>query len=62
MYEYHYVALKVEGTFNAYLEGHRSVIRDCAQEGWRYVGWVPTRTNAAGVVCELDLIFERALF
>ena len=61
MYEYHYAAIQTGGLFNASLKEHRDLIRACAEEGWRYVGYVPTLMNAAGVMCELDLIFEREL-
>lgn len=62
MYEYHYVALKLEGGFvTIRLEDHRAVIRSCAEEGWRYVGYVPTLMTATGVTSEVDLIFEREI-
>ncbi|NCB63634.1 MAG: DUF4177 domain-containing protein [Clostridia bacterium] len=61
MYEYHYVAIETGGFFSARLEAHRQLIRDYAEEGWRYVGWVPTNTTSSGMTCEVDLIFEREI-
>ncbi|MBQ1804474.1 MAG: DUF4177 domain-containing protein, partial [Oscillospiraceae bacterium] len=38
---------------------YRTII-DCeAEEGWRYVGYLPTRYSGYGLIKELDLIFER---
>lgn len=28
-------------------------------EGWRYVGYIPTRQRRTGHIQELDLIFEK---
>ena len=61
MYEYKYVTLYVGGGFwinNAECE-HRSVIDEHAAQGWRYVGYIPTRFSGEGGTKEIDLIFER---
>lgn len=63
MYEYLYVTLETGGGFwinNS--EGlHRKVIDQKAEEGWRYVGYVPLTFTTNGGVKSMDLIFERQL-
>lgn len=61
MYEYLYVPLYTGGGFwidNGSCE-HREVIDRHAAEGWRYVGFMPTRFSGQGGIKEMDLIFER---
>ena len=38
---------------------HREVIVRMAQEGWRYVGFLPSSQRGDGFIVEMDLIFER---
>lgn len=42
-------------------EEHQKIILERARNGWRYVGYIPTRQLSAGYVREMDLIFEREL-
>lgn len=61
MYEYKYVTIETGGGFwidNADC-AHREVIDQCAAEGWRFVGYIPTRFSSQGGHKEIDLIFER---
>ncbi len=61
MYEYRYVTLYVGGGFwlnNAQCE-HRAIIDQQAAQGWRYVGYIPTKFSGEGGSKEIDLIFER---
>lgn len=61
MYEYQYVTLYVGGGFwlnNATCE-HRAIIDQQAANGWRYVGYMPTKFSSEGGTKEIDLIFER---
>lgn len=61
MYEYKYVTLYTGGGFwmnNATCE-HRTIIDEQAAQGWRYVGYIPTRFSSEGGNKEIDLIFER---
>ena len=37
---------------------HRSIIDQHASDGWRYVGFIPTRDTDNGLT-EIDLIFEK---
>ena len=43
------------------LDEYRSVIDRKAREGWRYVGFVPTRQRGTGHIEEMDLIFEKEI-
>jgi hypothetical protein len=38
---------------------HRAIIDRYAAEGWRYVGFVPSRFSGEGGMKEVDLIFEK---
>ena len=45
---------------NSYgIEDYRKVIETRAKDGWRYVGFLPTRQRGTGHMQELDLIFEK---
>ncbi len=61
MYRYEYVSLYTGGgTFNNNSDArHRQVIDQYAQQGWRYVGFVPTCFSSYGGIKEIDLIFEK---
>lgn len=41
-----------------YIEAHRSVIKEYASQGYRFVGFVPTISNAHSII-EIDLVFEK---
>ena len=61
MYEYKYVTLYTGGGLwvdNSARE-HREIIDQAAAQGWRYVGYVPTKFSSRGGSEEIDLIFER---
>ena len=61
MYQYEYETLYVGGGFwmnNADCQ-HREIIDQYAAQGWRYVGYIPTRFSGEGGSKEIDLIFER---
>ena len=38
---------------------YRAIINKRASEGWRYVGYIPTKQRGTGHTQELDLIFEK---
>lgn len=61
MYEYHYEPLDTGGGmfFNNASAEHRDIIAGYAAQGWRYVGFVPTRFSSYGGIKAIDLIFER---
>ena len=59
MYEYQYVTIKAKGAVVSEFQEHRDAFNRYAADGWRYVGWIPTRVGAHGGMDQLDLIFER---
>ena len=66
MYKYEYVTVSAEmegylAKFNDVLslDDYRKIIDEKAAEGWRYVGYIPTRESMKGYLRELDLIFEK---
>lgn len=66
MYRYEYETVRFDfggwgfGSGNVYaVEEYRPILEARAKEGWRYVGWIPTKQRGTGHVEELDLIFEK---
>ena len=61
MYEYFHVKLSTKSTFGAVTldPEYRNIIDRAAEEGWRYVGFLPVSQSANGVILEYDLIFEQ---
>ena len=63
-YEYETVSCDFGGwgfvSGNVYnIENYRSVIEKRAVDGWRYVGYIPTKQRGTGHTQEMDLIFEK---
>ena len=68
MYKYEYMTLSAEdGKIEAKLKGiqsvdsYREIIDARAADGWRYVGYIPTRESIRGYIKTLDLIFEKEI-
>ena len=59
MYEYKYVSQKTGGGLMSGNQEHRAMIDKYAKEGWRYVGYIPTRIAEEGKIKEMDLVFEK---
>lgn len=66
MYRYEYETVSFDfggwgiGSGNIYsIEDYRTIIDKRAADGWRYVGFVPTRQRGTGHTQEIDLIFEK---
>lgn len=61
--EYKYVNIKTtgKGIFCNKTVEHRKIIDEHAANGYRYVGWFPTKSSnlVEGVIEEVDLIFEK---
>lgn len=38
---------------------HRKIIDENAQDGYKYVGYIPTEQTGSGLVVAMDLIFEK---
>lgn len=65
MYRYEYETVSYDldgwgfGSGNIYnVEDYRSIINKRAENGWRYVGCIPTKQRGTGHTQEIDLIFE----
>ncbi len=58
MVKYEYVSIHVAQMFGAACEEHREIIDRYASQGYRYVGFVPTKINDYGKCKDIDLIFE----
>ena len=68
MYKYEYETVSCDfgawglGSGNIYsIEDYRSIINKRAEQGWRYVGYIPTKQRGTGHTQELDLIFEKEI-
>ena len=59
MYTYEYERMFSQGLIRLRIEDHEAVITQRAQDGWRYVGYIPVEQSAEGLIIELDLIFEK---
>ncbi len=61
VYQYHRMTTKVSGIgITEYrFEKLRDVINRYANEGWRYVGFVPVLQRGNGYIEEIELIFEK---
>ena len=61
MYEYFHVKVSAKSTFGSVSidPEYRNIIDRAAEEGWRYVGYLPVQQTANGAILEYDLIFEQ---
>lgn len=66
MYKYEYEKVSCNfggmGMFNGniYKIGdYKSIIDERAKNGWRYVGFIPTKQRGTGHTQEIELIFEK---
>lgn len=67
MYKYEYEKIRCDmsgwGAFNGNvyeIGDFKSIISKRASQGWRYVGYIPTKQRGTGHVEELELIFEKS--
>lgn len=60
MKKYEYVHIKLSKFMGAKIEDHqhRKIIKEYAEKGYRYVGYIPTIMSDYGKIKEMDLIFE----
>lgn len=56
-YKYHKINI-CKRLFSPAPDDYRAIIDTYAKQGYRYVGYIPSCTEAYGRVTELDLIFE----
>lgn len=68
MYKYEYESISCDfrgiGLFNGNIyriEDYKEIIDKRAKEGYRYVGFIPTKQRGTGHIQELDLIFEKKI-
>ena len=61
IYKYHRMTTKVSGIgiTDYRFENMRDVIDKYANDGWRYVGFVPVLQRGNGYIEEIELIFEK---
>ena len=61
IYKYHRMTTKVSGIgITEYrFENMRDIIDKYANDGWRYVGFVPVLQRGNGYIEEIELIFEK---
>ena len=63
-YEYEKIIIEFSGiglfNWNIYsIEDYKDIINKRAIDGWRYVGFIPTKQRGTGHIEEIDLIFEK---
>jgi hypothetical protein len=69
MYKYEYEAVTydiggwglVSGNVYSIDESYRAIIENRAKDGWRYVGFIPTKQCGTGHTEEIDLVFEKEI-
>ena len=62
MYKYEYVLVKEKKGNLRGTQEHRDIIEKYAQDGYRYVGFIPTLTKGMGLhmgSAAIDLVFEK---
>lgn len=61
-YEHVYINFNGFGLFNGKvysIEEYKEIIEKRVTDGWRYVGFIPTKQRGTGHIEEIDLIFEK---
>ena len=68
MYQYEYEKIRCDfsgfGLINGNIYGiddYQKIIQKRSKEGFRYVGYIPTKQRGTGHIQELDLIFEKEI-
>jgi len=59
MYKYEFVTIGNEKFMGAKYTRHRNIIDEYAKNGYRYVGFIPTKTTDWGKFMTIDLVFEK---
>jgi len=61
MYEYFHVKVSTKTGFGQITldPEYRNIIDGAAEQGWRYVGFLPVTQTMNGAILEYDLIFEQ---
>ena len=58
-YEYVNVEYKMKDMVMASVSEHREIIDRYANQGYTYIGMIPTEISANGCIRRMDLIFEK---
>ncbi|MCL1859781.1 MAG: DUF4177 domain-containing protein [Oscillospiraceae bacterium] len=58
MFKYEYIKIYNEALMSAKFTQHREIIDKYAKKGYRYIGFIPTKTDGYGRFRDIDLIFE----
>ncbi len=58
MKKYEYVTVHIGKLIGTKSEEHRQIIDDYAKQGYRYVGYIPTKIDDFGKMKDIDLVFE----
>ncbi len=61
MKKYEYVTVHTGKFIGARSEDHRGIIDQYAKQGYRYVGFIPTKMSDYGKIKDMDLVFEMDL-
>ncbi len=68
MYKYSYEKMQCDisgwGPLNGSIfgtENYQEIINTKAKDGWRYVGYIPTKQRGTGHIQEIELIFEKEI-
>lgn len=61
MKKYEYVTVHTGKFIGARSEDHRDIIDQYAKQGYRYVGFIPTKMSDYGKIKDMDLVFEMDL-
>lgn len=61
MKKYEYVTIQYEANSLLFLGTmkHKEIIDKYAEQGYRYVGFIPTKLDGHGSLRNIDLIFEK---
>ena len=59
MLKYEYVTIRSEAKLSGKYSQHRDVIKEYAEKGFKYVGYILTSISTHGDIREMDLIFEK---
>ena len=59
MFKYEYVKIENEGVLGSKFTQHRDIIAKYAKNGYKYIGFIPIKSDGYGRIKEIDLIFEK---
>ncbi len=56
--KYEYVEVVYATLFSATISKHKEIINEYARNGYKYVGYIPTKMDSYGKIKTIVLIFE----